>query len=762
MSPDQARRRPRWRRKRVWIPSLLVLLLAAAPFVAYGWATWPRPEDPSARGRLSCAVADQSLELGDFRLIIEREPAQLRIVHKDAPERVLWANVPGESFLAFGRGRVEIADAHASFELRDALEGYSAELELTGLTRRGGALVLSLEADGRACEFGLRPLSSRRLSFSLELPDQDKTNRIVMRFARGIDEEAYGFGTQYSRVDLAGRRFPILSQEQGIGRGAQPITTAVELIAGSGGRWYSSYAPAPFFFGGRVRGLVLENREVTDWDLRVPGVVRVKVYNDDRCGETALRGQIIYGREPLDVIEAYSEVCGRMPPLPDWVHKGVIVGMQGGSARVRAQRAVFEEAGVPLAGFWLQDWVGKRRTRFGSQLWWNWESDDAAYPDWPELVAELDRGGIATLGYVNPFLVDASEKGGLRRDLFKEAKEKGFLVKRAGGELAMIPITTFDAALVDLTNPKAFEWLKAVIRDQLLKTGVKGWMADFGEALPFDAELASGASPAVAHNRFPEEWARLNREVLREAGAEGEALFFCRSGFTGSPGSATLFWLGDQMVSWDEHDGIKTAVRGLISSGLSGFSLNHSDIGGYTSVTTPLLTVHRSRELLMRWLELNAFTAVFRSHEGNEPGENPQLSSDPETLAQLARCARVYAALAPYRKRLCEEASARAWPLVRHLFLHYPGDPEARRQELQFLLGRDILVAPVLDPGRERVRVYLPPSDRWIGAWDGADAGAGFREVAAPLGRPAVFVRAGASGSAELQRRLAAALAGGG
>ena len=88
-------------------------------------------------------------------------------------------------------------------------------------------------------------------------------------------------------------------------------------------------------------------------------------------------------------------------------------------------------------------------------------------------------------------------------------------------------------------------------------------MADFGEALPFDAVLHDGTSAASFHNRYPVEWARLNREVVEEAGLLGEVVFFCRAGFTRSPRYATLFWLGDQLTAWSRADGIRSAVPPL-------------------------------------------------------------------------------------------------------------------------------------------------------------------------------------------------------
>ena len=159
-------------------------------------------------------------------------------------------------------------------------------------------------------------------------------------------------------------------------------------------------------------------------------------------------------------------------------------------------------------------------------------------------------------------------------------------------------------------------------------------MNDFGEALPFDARLHFGADPAVWHNRYPEEWAARQPRGDRGGGHGEDIVFFNRSGFTQSPGGATLFWLGDQLQSWDEYDGIKTAVVGLLSGGVSGFSLLHSDTGGYVVLKLDLMgksvpVIARTPELFMRWIELNAFTAVFRTHEGLEPAVSPSSTAMP-------------------------------------------------------------------------------------------------------------------------------------
>jgi alpha-glucosidase len=269
--------------------------------------------------------------------------------------------------------------------------------------------------------------------------------------------------------------------------------------------------------------------------------------------------------------------------------------------------------------------------------------------------------------------------------------------------------------------------------------------------------LSSGADPKSYHNRYAEEWAEVNREAIREAGREDDVVFFNRSGYLKSPGYSTLFWLGDQLVSWDEHDGIKSAVTGLLSSGLSGYSLQHADIGGYTAIDNPLLEYHRSKELLMRWSELAAFTVVFRTHEGNRPEVNHQIYSDEETLRHFSRFAEVYVAWKPYRTELVREAAETGLPVVRHPFVHYPHDPEVHGLDYQFMVGSELMVAPVLDPGEDAVEVYLP-AGRWVHLWSGREYGSPeegtYKTVRAPIGEPAVFYKEGSEAGRRFREEL--------
>jgi len=125
-------------------------------------------------------------------------------------------------------------------------------------------------------------------------------------------------------------------------------------------------------------------------------------------------------------------------------------------------------------------------------------------------------------------------------------------------------------------------------------------------------------------------------------------------------------------------------------------------------------------------------------------------------LAHMERFAKIYKGLASYRKRLVAEASERGYPVVRHLFLHFPDDPNTHSLRYQFLLGADLMVAPVLDKGADAVEVYFPEGSEWVDLWTRSDAGKPGRMIRmpAPLSKPAVFIRKGSPSSALIEEGL--------
>ncbi|MCY0885456.1 MAG: alpha-glucosidase [Firmicutes bacterium] len=654
--------------------------------------------------------------------------------------RTVWASPPGRAFLAAARGTMTAREHIGYFRLQRRRTVTYADQRVTAIRARDGSVVVSGRlSDGTGAgvpyRLTLAAAGPHALAYRFQAGGAD---RLFLDWRSAPGEGYYGFGVQFTVFNLAGHRLPVLVEEHGYGRGAEPLTLLADLTnQGAGGTWHNTYAPVPFFLTSTGQALYSRNRGYQVFNLTRPGLGQLEV--DARCA----RGVWLAGRSPGRLIRAYTAFSGRMAPLPAWTQQGVILAAEGGTRAVLRDLRRVQAAHVPVAAVWIQDWTGVERTSFGTQVVWNWQRDRRRYPHWHRLLAALTARHIRVLGYVNPFLQDTGRPPG-PGNLYAVARARGYLVETAAGRPYPFHYPGRTAYLVDLSNPRARAWLEGVMARELAGNGFAGWMADFGEELPIGARTWAGRAGSAAHNRYPVLWARVNRAVLRRTGLAGQGLVFLRAGFATSPRYAPAFWLGDQLETWGPRNGLESSVIGLLSAGLSGFTLEHSDTGGYTSLVQFPFHIVRTPQLLERWMEVNAFTVLFRTHEGNRPGFNTQVWSSPALLARLRRMAELYRALAPYRERLMAEAAATGLPPDRPLFLNYPHDPEAwRLGAREFMLGRGVLVAPVYRPGQDRVRVYLPPGC-WIHLWDGRVYAGGrgrWVTVAAPPGHPAAFVR---------------------
>lgn len=720
----------------------------------------------------------QSFTLDLTRAETGSEP-QIVIHHQN---RRLLTSLPNEPLITGGLQQLDASEKRGSFTLHENIAALCHQQGELAVQANSTVVILQGQISGdERCEsrFTMRfdEVLPGHLRFQLRF-ENAAVNYSQLTYQSSPDERFYGFGEQFSVLDMKGRSVPILSQEGGVGRGQAPITGLVNVGSpGSGGKPLSTYYAVPHYITNTLTSVFLENSDVSVFDLTAADRVNIRIFSG------AVDGRVLAGNSMLDLIERYTEYSGRMRPLPDWFNEGAIVGMQGGTAAVHNVLDELTARGTPVAGVWLQDWVGKRKTLAGSQLWWNWELDQDRYPNWHGLVDRIEANGGKVMCYINPFLVDATPKGNVRRNLYQEAVAQGFLVKRPDGSVYGITNTDFDAGMIDLTHPDAVVWIKAVIKDQLIDEGrCHGWMHDFAEGLPFDARLHNGQTGAQYHNQYTVDWVRVAREAIDESGHGDSIVFFNRSGAAKTPGYSTLLWQGDQLVTWDRFDGFRSAILATLTGGFSGISLNHADIGGYTNAGIGKIGFNREQELLLRWMEFAAFTAAYRTHEGLKPELNAQFYSNATTYAHFDKFARVYKALAFYRKQLFEEAQHKGYPVVRHPLLHYPQDKTLATLKDQIMLGSEILMAPIVNKrafNNDWNKVYFPDADNttWVHVFTGEKftgkkyghagntsapwwlqlvnpARGNWRWVHSPLGQPAAFYREGSAIAPTLEENL--------
>lgn len=537
----------------------------------------------------------------------------------------------------------------------------------------------------------------------------------------------FGGGEQFSHFDLTGKKVPFLVEENGIGRGDQPATRTANIV-GAGGHEWTSYCPIPLIITSANEAYLIENDCYSEIDLTVDGEITFTVHDNE------LKLRRWKAENPKELLKQITAHIGRIPVLPDWTY-GTILGIQGGAERVKKLVKDAKDYGNPVSAIWIQDWVGKKATSIGSRLRWEWKPDTITYPNFKQFCAEMNAQDVKVLGYINPFLLEGT-------DMTNEALEKNYIIHRMDGTPYLIPFGGFKGYIVDLSNPDAWNWIKNIIKTNMIGNGLSGWMADFAEWLPFDCKLHSGQDPKDYHNRFAAEWARVNREAVEEAGKLGEVVFFSRSGFTGSSGISTLFWAGDQLVDYGPNDGLGSAITAMISSGFSGISINHSDVGGYTALKFPLFPNYlRDKEILYRWIEFEAFTPIYRTHEGLLPNDMVQYYTDDETQEFFARFGKLHKELEPLFKELIQEATETGVPVIRHPYLVCPEDSNCLDTDYQFFIGDDLLIIPVTERGQTNVRGYFPEGT-WKHYFFGIEfMGGRWNEVYAPIGSPAVFKR---------------------
>lgn len=633
---------------------------------------------------------------------------------------VVLCHTEEQPMIYVGYGEEDISMYRGNFKIEDyVVERFALRQATVSETENG----LQVDFEGKV----EAKIVLQNGMFTMDFHAKDeKINRFWMRVAADASEKVYGCGEQFTYFNLRGKNFPLWTSEPGVGRNKNTYVTWRSDVEnnGAGGDYYHTYFPQTTYVSSKKYYMHVDTTAYADFDFRHD------TYHELQFWTVPKQIRVESAPTFLELLKKLTAYLGRLPELPDWVYNGLVIGVQGGTERSFELLERTLEHGIPVAGMWCQDWEGIRVTSFGKRLRWNWMWNEELYPNLPKKIKEIEKQGIRFLGYINPYVLREGS-------MCQEAAEKGYLVKNAAGEDYYIDFGEFDCGIPDLTNPEAFTWYKGCIRKNLIDFGLSGWMADFGEYLPTDAVLYNGESAMIEHNHWPAMWARCNYEAIEEAGKLGEIVYFMRAGGTGNQKWCPLMWAGDQSVDFTLDDGLASAICATLSMGMVGCTINHSDIGGYTS----LFDNCRTKELFDRWTEMAAFTPFMRTHESNRPDTNFQYYDDADTMAHLARFVKIYKALAPYTKSLVKEASEQGIPAQRPLFLHYEADEQAYDVKYEYLYGRDLLVAPVYTQGVETVKTYLP-SDQWIHLWTGEAFQGGWHEIDAPIGKPAVFYRA--------------------
>ncbi|MDQ3032791.1 MAG: hypothetical protein M3Y87_10265 [Myxococcota bacterium] len=641
------------------------------------------------------------------------------IILTSADGRRLAATAPGAA-PTLRSFEDSVRETLGRFQFRRTGEVERALPRFLGSEGDASGVTLRFAGDGGATgTMTIRSDGASRTRIRFEASAEDLTARsIALPFACDEDATFLGFGEQYNAIDQRGEAFALYVEEQGIGRTGGPVAIT--------GDAHTTYYPMPWWIDLRGSGVLIDtpSRTLVDLCARDPEVAWIEVESG-----APIDAIVFHGPAPLDVIAQLGAEVGRPARPPDWALERLWIGIQGGQDAVLAEADALEAAGIPIAALWAQDWSGRREFtpgRFG--VLYRWVPDTTLYPDIRAMTDDLHARGVRFFAYANPFVVPGV-------DHFEPMSSMGLLIGDPESEGPYLFNSVFtESSMPDFTNPAAYDYVERHLESMVVDLGIDGWMADFGEWLPVDAELASGADARDYHNLYPAAWHRASREVMDRARPDGDWVVFTRSGWTRQHEVAQVVWCGDQEADFSETDGLPTVVPCMLNLGLSGVPFVTHDVAGFSGGPS-------TKELYLRWVELGAFTPIFRTHEGLQREANWSWESDAETTAHVRRFARLHEALGPELRALADEAATSSAPMVRALSLVFPDDAGSRGVSDQFLLGNDLLIAPVVTAGAASRSVVLPPGT-WHHVWSGtAHEGPAVIEVEAPIGQPPVFSR---------------------
>lgn len=630
--------------------------------------------------------------------------------------RKVFEHTPQNPFVTATTGKLVYRSSHGNFKVAEKT-GKRTPLMLA---EGGNGNTLVFAADGKS----VRVTVEEKFDGVLLRLEPDGDFFTELRFAAIPDEGIFGGGEQYRQLNMKGEKIVNFVSEHIV---VPPIVRKTVFgflpYKEKPHSYIETYSPMSTYTSSEKYALRFD---VSSYGVADFTRGDVSVFRFKDCPKSVY---FTAGKDFRSVARALNTHTPCRAYLPDWCNDGMIVAVQGGMQRVTEKALYLKEKGVKVSGVWCQDWSGRKVTAVGKQVYWNWEADENLYPELEKGIAALNAEGIRFLAYINPYLV----KGGR---LYEECAANGMLIRDRKGEIYHVKSTTFDAGMLDLTNPAAVDFIKErLIKKNMLDRGVDGYMADFGEYLPVDCVLYNG-DPAEMHNEWPTLWAKINREAVESHPRAKEIFFFTRSGYNGAQSYTTIMWNGDQHVDFTKDYGMPCVMPASFNLGFSGMTAVHSDVGGFISFAS----LARSKELLVRWTEMNAFSPLMRSHETIRPDVNVQ-PYDEEVLGYTASLARVHAALGPYIAQCMEEAR-QGIPAMRPDF-YESGEFSEHKEDYAYLLGADVFVAPVTEKGAGERTVTLP-AGKWVRFFDNTEHEGGCTATFdAPLGKPVAFYRKG-------------------
>jgi alpha-D-xyloside xylohydrolase len=601
-------------------------------------------------------------------------------------------------------------------------EGDTATLELA-----------TTDPSGRRLALTIRPLGRRgALRVSVRPTPADGVGAMATAFVTPAGEAFRGFGGRHNSLDQRGGEFYDWLQQENLSSGsADGLTTPSygDTYMFPNGEHAAYYVQSSFVSPGRY-GFLLDRDELAHWRLASD---RGDAWQVESAGP-ALDYVVLPGGSRA-AIAGLTALTGRQPVPPRWALGTIMDRLvkfpsdppEQHTAEVEGDLRDLKTHKLRLDGYRIEGWQFLERPKLRS------------------FIRTLRKRGIHPMLYFRLF-VGKDTIGTDAPAMFDEAVEKGYVATHADGTPYVFTSNfNADGAVIDFTNPAAVAWWKQRIR-RALTLGADGFMQDFGEQVVADMHFHDGSTGVAMHNRLAGLAHRATREVVTQFEREhrGRRIwFYTRAGHSGRRGAAAYEggnFPGDETTDWTRAAGLASLTTDMLNRAIGGAYGFTADIGGFFDVGPYEATTN---ELFVRWTEWAALSPFFRLHGSVGAGTHTPWSYGDATLKLFKRYAALHRRAAPLIRRLWSRARRTGIPPTRPLWLAAPGDPVAAQQDQEWLLGNDVLVAPVVVEGATSRDVYLP-----AGCWRREGRGArlaGGRTVsaAAPLESLPWFSRCG-------------------
>jgi alpha-D-xyloside xylohydrolase len=498
----------------------------------------------------------------------------------------------------------------------------------------------------------------------------------------GVGELIYGFGERFGPLVKNGQTVESWNTDGG---------TSSE----------QSYKSIPFYMSSGGYGVFVNQPEHVSFEVGSMSVERVQF---STAGES-IEYFVIDGPTPKDVIDRYTALTGRPAAVPAWSYGlwlSTSFTTDYDEATVNSFVDGMRERGIPLSAFhfdcfWMREFN-----------WTDLEWDARVFPDPEGMLHRLHtERDLHVCAWINPYIAQRSK-------LFAEGREKGYLVKRADGSVFQWDWWVAGMGLVDFTHPDAVRWFQEKLR-VLLRQGVDALKTDFGERVPTDVVWHDGTDPMTMHNLYPQLYNKAVFDVLVEERGERDAILFARSATAGGQ-QFPIHWGGDNTSSFAS---MAETLRGGLSLAASGFGYWSHDIGGFEGTPDPAV--------FKRWAAFGLLSSHSRLH-GSDSYRVPWAFDD-EAVEVTAKFTQLKNTLMPYLYATSADAAAKGVSVARPMFFEFPDDPAVAYLDRQYMLGNDLLVAPIMSASGE-VEFYLP-AGTWTDFWTGetVEGGAWRRET---------------------------------